>query len=306
MLELQNEKLLTLKQQGGRLISQSHFEKDKVKQKLSSLEQLKSKVDDLSAERKQRLNRELEALQFERDALQALQWMEEREKRMSGWSGDVASLEDKVERLERYNGFLAEVDKNRNNIEDIVQRGRSIGSKGDKKETEKTRELTKNVESKWKQLQEKLASFGKGLSEAESILKFKTELDKTESYLRAKEKVLSTRDLGRDLEHCNELIRRLEDPEMRVDSERIEYVNELGEKLKDQDPSVEKALERVNSKWEAMRGALGTYRDDLGKAFQVHSFVRDVEDVRGRAHEKAALLKAPKEEKVEEKVQFIF
>lgn len=80
--------------------------------------------------------------------------------------------------------------------------------------------------------------------------------------------MVQAKDSGKDLEHCTQLIRKLEDvdSDMRVDDQRIKTINTLADKLLNQEQapnalkSVQQRRNNFNSKWRALQGALSAYR----------------------------------------------
>lgn len=112
---------------------------------------------------------------------------------------------------------------------------------------------------------------GKGLEEAQDILEFNNHLDKIEAYIRDKEMMVQASDSGKDLEHCNALIRKVDDvdSDMRVDEERMKSINVLADKLLSQQEApatktVQQRRSNLNQKWRALQGALSAYRALLG------------------------------------------
>ena len=70
------------------------------------------------------------------------------------------------------------------------------------------------------------------------------------NWLREMELLASTNDMGRDYEHAEELIKRLDDAaqEAGVDEQLIAKVNELGKKLLDQGAADSKTIrEQMNA-----------------------------------------------------------
>lgn len=147
----------------------------------------------------------------------------------------------------------------------------------------------------WKSLIFELDQRGRGLEEAQDILEFNSQLDKIEAWIRDKELMIQASDTGRDLEHCNALMRKLNDvdSDMRVDDQRVKIINNLADKLISQGQvptemkSVEVRRKEFNHKWKELQVALNAYRALLNGAYEVHVFNRDVDDTSDRIAEKA-------------------
>lgn len=119
-----------------------------------------------------------------------------------------------------------------------------------------------------------------------------------EAWIRDKELMVQARDSGKDLEHCTQLIRKLDDvdSDMRVDDQRIKTINTLADKLLNQEQapnalkSVQQRRSNFNSKWRALQGALSAYRAMLSGANEIHAFNRDIADTSDRIAEKSVAL----------------
>lgn len=110
--------------------------------------------------------------------------------------------------------------------------------------------------------------------------------------------MVQAKDSGKDLEHCTQLIRKLDDvdSDMRVDDQRIKTINALADKLMNQEQapnelkSVQQRRNNFNSKWKALQGALTAYRAILSGAYEIHAFNRDITDTSERIVEKSVAL----------------
>lgn len=110
--------------------------------------------------------------------------------------------------------------------------------------------------------------------------------------------MIQAKDSGKDLEHCTQLIRKLDDvdSDMRIDDQRIKTINTLADKLMNQEQapnamkSVQQRRNNFNSKWRALQGELCAYRSLLSGAHEIHVFNRDVMDTSERISEKSVAL----------------
>lgn len=110
--------------------------------------------------------------------------------------------------------------------------------------------------------------------------------------------MIQAKDSGKDLEHCTQLIRKLDDvdSDMRIDDQRIKTINTLADKLMNQEQapnalkSVQQRRNNFNSKWRALQGAIIQYRSLLSAAHEIHAFNRDIMDTSERILEKSVAL----------------
>ncbi|XP_058129165.1 spectrin beta chain, non-erythrocytic 1 [Anopheles coustani] len=294
LIQTQDEKVAILQEHGRKLVEQNHYDSENIRRRLREIVERRQKVKDLCALRRQKLANALLYAQFIRDCAEAGAWINEKQKKLEAdahsYAG-VSNMEDKVKKLKKLQAFDAEVNANEGRIREVRDKGERLVGKKHECAGEIQDELVKLMQS-WNVLLNELASRSRGLKEAQDALEFNTQLDKLEAWIRDKEMMIHAGDTGRDLEHCNALRRKLDDvdSDMRVDDQRIKNINQLADKLVNQDKvegkNVQQRRENFNNKWKSLQGALSRYRDLLAGAYEIHVFNRDVDDTAERIAEK--------------------
>uniref|UniRef100_A0AAG5CRA5 Spectrin beta chain n=1 Tax=Anopheles atroparvus TaxID=41427 RepID=A0AAG5CRA5_ANOAO len=294
LIQTQDEKVAILQEHGRKLVEQNHYDSENIRRRLREIVERRQKVKDLCALRRQKLANALLYAQFIRDCAEAGAWINEKQKKLEAdahsYAG-VSNMEDKVKKLKKLQAFDAEVNANEGRIREVRDKGEKLVAKKHECAGEIQDELVKLMQS-WNVLLNELASRSRGLKEAQDALEFNTQLDKLEAWIRDKEMMIHAGDTGRDLEHCNALRRKLDDvdSDMRVDDQRIKNINQLADKLVNQDKvegkNVQQRRENFNNKWKSLQGALSRYRDLLAGAYEIHVFNRDVDDTAERIAEK--------------------
>lgn len=297
LIQTQDEKVALLQEHGRKLVEQNHYDSARITKRLAEVLERRQKVKHLCTLRRQKLDDALLYARFVRDCAEAESWITEKRKKLEaddGNNSDVDVLENKIKKLQKHQALQAEVAANQERIVDIKKTGELLIEKNHENLTE-IKDAVSKVLAAWRDLLKELDQRGRGLEEAQDILEFNNHLDKIEVWIRDKELMVQAKDCGKDLEHCNALIRKLDDvdSDMRVDDQRIKNINVLADKLlgQEQAPNAMKSVQQrrtnFNSKWKALQGALNAYRGMLGGAFELHEFNRDINDTAERIAEKS-------------------
>lgn len=294
LVHAQDERLEALVEFGDKLISQKHFESRQVASKLASIQAKRMRMKQLCAEKREQLNDALLYAKFNRDIVETMNWIAEKQKKLDAdvKIGEVNSLEDKMKKLQKHQAFVAEVAANESRIKDIIKKGETLIAKRHRASKDIRTQLHK-LQDAWNSLLRDVDLHGKGLEEAQDILDFNNQLEKIEAWIRDKELMIQAGDTGRDYEHCQELQRKLDDvdSDMRVDDTRVRNINLLADKLISKGHSdVQQRRNNFVEKWQNLQGALEEYREKLARASEIHLYIRDVDDTYQRITEKLAAL----------------
>ncbi|XP_044574402.1 spectrin beta chain, non-erythrocytic 1 isoform X3 [Cotesia glomerata] len=295
LLVTQEEKLLSLKEQGNKLIQQKHFNSQTISKRLHEVSDKRGKIHQLCNTRRNKLEASLLHVQFIRDVGEAESWIGEKQKKLEAEAskGQVLSLEDKIKKLQKHQAFQAELAANQSRIEEIKNKGEILITQNHPSSNEIRNQL-EQLQGTWRKLLIVSGNRGRGLEEAQDILEFNNQVEKIESWIRDKEMMVQAGDTGKDYEHCLSLQRKLDDvdSDMRVDDTRIKSINSLADKLikqghDDESKVIQQRRDNVNKKWKNLQGALTNYRSILAGALEIHLFNRDIDDTSQRVIEKS-------------------
>nr|XP_036670450.1 spectrin beta chain, non-erythrocytic 5 isoform X4 [Drosophila suzukii] len=297
LIQTQEEKVALLQEHGRKLIEQRHYDSANIQTILQGVLARRQKVKDLCAVRRYKLEDALLYAKFVRDCAEAESWINEKQKKLEADAAsyaEVTNLDEKIKKLQKHQAFQAEVAANQGRIQEIQDTGVILLSKQHESSPEIKLAIERVLQA-WQGLLAELEQRGRGLEEAQDSLEFNSQLDKIEAWIRDKEMMVQASDTGRDLEHCNALMRKLDDvdSDMRVDDQRVKHINQLADKLINQaqvpadTQSVDKRRKDFNYNWRQLQGALNAYRALLGGANEIHVFNRDVDDTAERIAEKA-------------------
>ncbi|XP_045456798.1 spectrin beta chain, non-erythrocytic 5 [Melitaea cinxia] len=289
LLATQDEKLTTLNSHGDKLLQQNHVESQRIADELLNINERRKKLYEAAAARREALHRARARAQFQRDAAEARGWVADKLAQLPAHHGEVTNLEDKIKKLQKHQAFTAELAANKARLQEIENLAAQLIP-----DPEVEKEL-KQLHQDWETLETATEQRGRGLEEAQDILEFNQHLDKIEAWIRDKEMMVQANETGRDYEHCEALLRKLDDldSDMKVDDKHVRTIQALATKLLQQGPTqqaevVSARRDAFLSKWRALSGALQAYRERLAAALQLHSFNRDVQETQSRVARKAA------------------
>ncbi|CAL8090883.1 unnamed protein product [Orchesella dallaii] len=288
LINTQDDKFKTLDSQGNKLIKQNHFDSKTVEVRLKDVAAAREKIKRLCEQKRQALAGRYKYVQFLRDVSETTAFVDEKIKKLIHDSSVNSSLtlQEKIKKLKKHQAFSAEVNSNRSNVDELLKLAKELNAEEDVKE----------LSSRWRELLSLVAEFGKGLEEAYDILEFTNQCEQTDAWVREKEALVNAGDTGKDYEHCEHIIKRLDDVDsgIKVDDQRIKSLNALADKLirvtGDSDGVIEHTRVNLNSRWGSLKGNLESYRVKLNRALETHSYNRDAEEVEERIKAKLPAL----------------
>lgn len=300
LIQQQDEKLVVLQDHGKKLVEQNHYDTSNIRRRLQEVVERRAKVKNMGQDRRKKLANALLYAQFVRDVAEAETWITEKQKKLEATISsfvDVVNIEEKIKRLQKHQALQAEISANEGRIKEVKDKGDTLIRKQHESASE-IKDALRHLLDAWNDLLSNVDAQGKGLEEAQDILEFNNQIEKTDAYIRDKDLMVQANDTGKDLEHCNALRRKLDDvgSDMRVDDQRIKIINVLADKLVSKEKSqdevkiVEQKRAAFNNRWRQLQGAIQAYRVLLDGAYDIHVFNRDLDDTRERIAEKSSAM----------------
>ncbi|XP_065894234.1 spectrin beta chain, non-erythrocytic 1-like isoform X3 [Dysidea avara] len=295
LLVTQEEKVLAMNELANQLITSEHFAVEDIKQKQQAVINRRRRVKSGSVSRRKRLEDCRLLMQFIQDIVDAEAWIAEKVTVATDESyKDPTNLKAK---LQKHQAFDAEIIANEERIQTIAKNGEELIENGHYAQDD----IEARVESLftlWDQLTEATKAKGRGLAEALSLMSFNRQVDTVHAMITDREAVASSKETGRDLEHCKTLMRRFSDfeKELSVDKIKLDGVNMLAQKLISQDHSgstnIQQSLSKLNQRWEGLLTVTEERKVLLEGAEHVHQFVRDVDETSDRMNDKEKALQS--------------
>ncbi|KAE8587142.1 hypothetical protein XENTR_v10021875, partial [Xenopus tropicalis] len=300
----QEEKVVSLQDQANKLQDSSKWpEREQIQQKLRSVLERRRKVKDLSRARKDELNTALLLALFYQNLTEAQYWINERMQKLDDNTHQQGpmDLQSKLKVLQKHQVFEAEILAHEKNIQDVTEKGNSLLSQHHPKSTE-IRQKSRALHEEWEKLKRAVAARGKMLEDNRDFLEFLQKVDQVEAWIREKEVMINVGDVGEDYEHCLQLMRKLNEfrgagsSDVTVDDAHIKDINALATRLERQNKEEVKTIsmrrQQLNNKWNSFHGDLNKYRKALEGALEVHSLIREIDDVNERISEKSVLMQS--------------
>ena len=290
------ERAKLLNKHGKKLVDQNHFDSNFIKRSVAEILYFLEKVMDATRGREIYLEHMKTSLEFQRDVIEVEHWMSDKMDKFSKASKEYeqGSLSEKIKFLQKYTVFENEVSKHQVIIDGIVAKGELLIKSNHK--VEETKVKLQSLLKLWADLKALAEQIRKELQDALDLYNFETEIDEIESAVREKEYMSNISDIGKDLEHCKDLLHKLSetDAEMNV-NEKFNRARQLakkvqGSKMSEEADKAHEKLERVTKKWNSIQDCIENYRKTLNEALLAHQLNSDMFDVLEIVSEKKTAL----------------
>ncbi|XP_048876599.1 spectrin alpha chain, non-erythrocytic 1-like isoform X2 [Brienomyrus brachyistius] len=248
---------------------------------------------DLSVVRRQKLEDSYHFQCFRRDADELEKWIQEKLQVASDENyKDPTNLQGK---LQKHQAFEAEVQANSGAIVRLDEMGNQMINEGHfASETIRTR--LEELHRLWELLLLKTQEKGERLMQAQKLVQYLRQCDETLSWISDKEAIVTSEELGQDLEHVEVLQKKFEEfqADLAAHEERVNEVNGLAAKLEQENhPEMEliaRKREEVNVAWQRLKGLAQQRQGKLFGASEVQRFNRDVDETISWIREKEQLM----------------
>uniref|UniRef100_A0A2K6RGE1 Spectrin alpha chain, non-erythrocytic 1 n=1 Tax=Rhinopithecus roxellana TaxID=61622 RepID=A0A2K6RGE1_RHIRO len=248
---------------------------------------------ELSTLRRQKLEDSYRFQFFQRDAEELEKWIQEKLQIASDENyKDPTNLQGK---LQKHQAFEAEVQANSGAIVKLDETGNLMISEGHfASETIRTRLM--ELHRQWELLLEKMREKGIKLLQAQKLVQYLRECEDVMDWINDKEAIVTSEELGQDLEHVEVLQKKFEEfqTDMAAHEERVNEVNQFAAKLiQEQHPEeelIKTKQDEVNAAWQRLKGLALQRQGKLFGAAEVQRFNRDVDETISWIKEKEQLM----------------
>ncbi|XP_035246925.1 spectrin alpha chain, non-erythrocytic 1-like isoform X2 [Anguilla anguilla] len=248
---------------------------------------------ELSNQRRQKLEDSYRFQFFRRDADELEKWVLEKLQIASDENyKDPSNLQGK---LQKHQAFEAEVQANAGAIVKLDGAGNQMIAEGHFA-SEMIRSRLEELHKLWEQLLLKMKEKGVRLLQAKKLVQYLRECQEALDWISDKEAIVTSEELGQDLEHVELLQKKFEEfqADLAAHEERVSEVNQQAGRLKEEaHPEAElvgKKQEEVNAAWQRLKGLAQQRQGKLYGAAEVQRFNRDVDETIGWIKEKEQLM----------------
>uniref|UniRef100_A0A8C0BRA6 Spectrin alpha chain, non-erythrocytic 1 n=1 Tax=Buteo japonicus TaxID=224669 RepID=A0A8C0BRA6_9AVES len=248
---------------------------------------------ELSSLRRQKLEDSYRFQFFQRDADELEKWIQEKLQIASDENyKDPSNLQGK---LQKHQAFEAEVQANSGAIIKLDETGNQmINESHFASETIRTR--LQELHRLWELLLEKMREKGVKLLQAQKLVQYLRECEDVLDWINDKEAIVTSEELGQDLEHVEVLQKKFEEfqTDLAAHEERVNEVNQFAGKLiQEQHPEeelIKSKQDEVNASWQRLKGLALQRQGKLFGAAEVQRFNRDVDETISWIKEKGQLM----------------
>uniref|UniRef100_A0A452V9R5 Spectrin alpha chain, non-erythrocytic 1 n=1 Tax=Ursus maritimus TaxID=29073 RepID=A0A452V9R5_URSMA len=239
---------------------------------------------ELSTLRRQKLEDSYRFQFFQRDAEELEKWIQEKLQIASDENyKDPTNLQGK---LQKHQAFEAEVQANSGAIVKLDETGNLMISEG-----HFASETIRVSRSSWELLLEKMREKGVKLLQAQKLVQYLRECEDVMDWINDKEAIVTSEELGQDLEHVEVLQKKFEEfqTDMAAHEERVNEVNQFAEQHPEED-TIKTKQDEVNAAWQRLKGLALQRQGKLFGAAEVQRFNRDVDETISWIKEKEQLM----------------
>uniref|UniRef100_A0A8D0CID1 Spectrin alpha chain, non-erythrocytic 1 n=1 Tax=Scleropages formosus TaxID=113540 RepID=A0A8D0CID1_SCLFO len=244
---------------------------------------------ELSALRRQKLEDSYRFQFFRRDAEELEKWIQEKLQIASDENyKDPTNLQGK---LQKHQAFEAEVQANAGAIIKLDETGNQMIT-----ESHFSSETIRELHRLWELLLQRTQEKGVRLLQAQKLVQYLRECEDALDWISDKEAIVTSEELGQDLEHVEVLQKKFEEfqTDLAAHEERVNDVNQLAAKLvQETHPEAElitRKQDEVNAAWQRLKGLAQQRQGKLFGAAEVQRFNRDVDETISWIKEKEQLM----------------
>uniref|UniRef100_A0A8D2PI72 Spectrin alpha chain, non-erythrocytic 1 n=1 Tax=Zosterops lateralis melanops TaxID=1220523 RepID=A0A8D2PI72_ZOSLA len=244
---------------------------------------------ELSSLRRQKLEDSYRFQFFQRDADELEKWIQEKLQIASDENyKDPSNLQGK---LQKHQAFEAEVQANSGAIIKLDETGNQMIN-----ESHFASETIRELHRLWELLMEKMREKGVKLLQAQKLVQYLRECEDVLDWINDKEAIVTSEELGQDLEHVEVLQKKFEEfqTDLAAHEERVNEVNQFAGKLIQETHPEEELIkskqDEVNASWQRLKGLALQRQGKLFGAAEVQRFNRDVDETISWIKEKGQLM----------------
>ncbi|XP_061172689.1 spectrin beta chain, non-erythrocytic 5-like [Saccostrea echinata] len=277
-----------------RMMQAKHFASDNIKAQLDKLQTELHQLQELTMERKSKLQASLESQTFYAEISVAESWMDEKIPVLK--SPEYGKDEDSVQvNLKKMDTLERDIENFSSNIAELAALSRSLVEK-ENFDLENIKKHQASVEQKYSTLQDLASQRRTKLLETKKLFEFYREADDVTNWIADKVVIASSEDYGQDLEHVEVLQQKFEDflHDLNSSEERVTNINVMATEMIEanhfESEAIKKKSEEVTQQWSELKEVAKARQEALAAAKEVHMYGRDADDTLDWIQEKEGLV----------------
>ncbi|KAK1792102.1 hypothetical protein P4O66_001878 [Electrophorus voltai] len=284
--------------QGEELVAAGHFGADKIRQRISDVQEQWADLERLSAARRLRLQEACGLHQFHADADDMDAWMLDALRLVS--SADVGHDEFSTRALaKKHKDVAEEIDSYRPVLDALHEQARALPE--EQAHSADVDKCLAGIEERYKEVTELTRLRKQALQDALALYKMMSEADACELWIVEKEQWLNGMEIPEKLEDLEVVQHRFEslEPEMNSQASRVAVVNQIARQLIHSGHPSEKEIkaqqDKLNTRWSQFRDLVDRKKDALNSALGVQNYYLECNETKSWIREKTKVIESTQE-----------
>ncbi|XP_069119024.1 LOW QUALITY PROTEIN: spectrin beta chain-like [Argopecten irradians] len=276
------------------LVDKGHYDSDNIKKQQASVESKHSHLQDLSSQRRVRLNDTRKLYEFYREAEEVTVWISDRVviAASEDYGQDLEHVEMLQQKFEDFNHDL-------NSSEDRITKVETMGNamvEVQHFESEKIKMRLEEINQMWLELKDVTKARQDALAAAKQVHMYGRDADDTLDWIQEKEGLVTKDDFGHDLESVRALLSRHEglERDLAAISEQVESITKEAERLISQFPDAQEHIamkhEEMVQAWNNLVEKATLRKEKLQQADQLQVYFNDYRELIAWINEMIAII----------------
>ncbi|XP_043911085.1 spectrin beta chain, non-erythrocytic 1 [Protopterus annectens] len=284
--------------EGEAMIADEHFGTDKIRERLTDIQEQWANLEQLSAIRKKHLEEALNLYQFQADADDTDAWMLDILRIVS--SSDVGHDEYSTQSLvKKHKDVAEEIANYRSTIDSLIEQSKALPVEF--AQSQDVQDRLSGIEERYKEVAELARLRKQALQDALALYKMSSETDACELWIYEKEQWLNNMHIPEKLEDLEVIQHRFEslEPEMNNQASRVAVVNQIARQLLHSGHPSEKEIkaqqDKLNTRWSQFRELVDRKKDALTSALSIQNYHLECNETKSWIREKTKVIESTQE-----------
>ncbi|XP_053568173.1 spectrin beta chain, non-erythrocytic 1 isoform X2 [Bombina bombina] len=290
--------LLQTIKEGEEMISEDHFGSEKIRERITDIQEQWANLEQLSAIRKKRLEETASLHQFQADADDIDAWMLDILRIVS--SNDVGHDEFSTQALvKKHKDVAEEIGSYRTTIDALHEQAAALPK--EHFESADVQNSLSGIEERYKELAELTKLRKQALQDALTLYKMFSEAGACELWIDEKEQWLNNMQIPEKLEDLEVIQHRFEslEPEMNNQASRVAVVNQIARQLIHSGHPSEREIkaqqDKLNTRWSQFRELVDKTKDSLSSALSIQNYHLECNETKSWIREKTKVIESTQE-----------
>ncbi|KAL5008187.1 hypothetical protein ScPMuIL_013768 [Solemya velum] len=276
------------------LVDRGHYDSENIKSHQAAVENKYSKLQDLTNQRRAKLNDSKKLFEFYREANEVSTWIMEK--------GNLAASEDYGQDLEhveilqqKFEDFLHETNAGEESVTSIHTMAKVLID-AEHFESEKIKLRSQEIQTMWTELKDVAQGRREALASAKQVHTYGRDADDTLEWIQEKDGIVTSEDFGHDLESVRTLVSRHEvlEGDLAAISDQVEKITKEAERLIALFPDAQEHIagkhEEMVQAWNKLVERATLRKEKLQQAEQLQMYFNDYRELTAWISEMMAII----------------